>query len=126
MNIPSIVITDDMSPVEKAAAAERGIALELAGMAETIGWQMLTKALAAKIERLVGELTSTVHELDARAEDRKRGEIAAYRDVIASVEKSEATARRLEQQAANHKEKSHERAAAERDVNPFRDFPGFE
>lgn len=127
MNIPSVVVTEDMSPVEKNAAVERGIAIELANMAGTAGWKLLVAGLEQKVERLIGELTSSVHDLDVRAEDRKRGEIAAYRDVLASVGKSEATAKRLEQQAANHKEQANERAAAAAEPagNPFRDLPGF-
>lgn len=126
MNIPSVVVTEEMTRAEQNAAVEAGIALELKMMAETIGWKLLIEGLGAKIERLVGEITSSHTVLEARVEDRKRGEIAAYRDVIASVAKTEASARRLEEQAAKQKERDHVPAAAgPADGNPFRDLPGF-
>lgn len=107
------VITPDMSDLEKRLAVERAIYAELQVVAETRGWQMLMEGIQLKIQQRTEDLTLASKILDPREEDRKRGEIAAYRDVLESVEKAAANVALSEQQAANIKEQQREYDAAD-------------
>lgn len=125
MKLPNVVITSDMSPVQRAAVVEAGIAIELEAMSNTLGWQMLVDALDGKVAALIDEITSSSKELEYREEDRKRGQIAAYRDVIASVEKARGRQERLEKRAeAATAAKERQQHGSEAD-DGFGDFPGF-
>lgn len=113
MRLPSVVITEGMSEQEKRAAVERAILIELQAVSETAGWEMLMGGLQQKHDRLTADLTDATKVLDPRVEDRMRGEIAAYRDVLQSVQKAEARVALLDQTAATIKEQERERDAAD-------------
>ena len=113
MRLPSVVITEGMNEQEKRAAVERAILIELQAVSESDGWQMLMGGLQQKHDRLMADLTDATKMLDPRVEDRMRGEIAAYRDVLQSVQKAEARVALLDQTAATIKEQERERDAAD-------------
>ena len=113
MRLPSVVITEGMNEQEKRAAVERAILIELQAVSESDGWQMLVGGLQQKHDRLMADLTDATKMLDPRVEDRMRGEIAAYRDVLQSVQKAEARVALLDQTAATIKEQERERDAAD-------------
>lgn len=115
MNLATtVIITDEMTQEEKAAAVARHLADAYATVTKTPEWSLMAGGLERKVEKLAAELASTAGDLTQRQEDRLRGQIAAYRDVLAIDKKAEMLAGQLEAQAATTKERADARERAER------------